>query len=81
VQALLPIDVSVWGVAVQHKVVATNQLLAALAGELGLEWLDLHALFLRDGRLDPACTHDGLHLNAAGYRRWAEAIAPKLGSA
>ncbi|MDB5100175.1 MAG: hypothetical protein JWM80_4596 [Cyanobacteria bacterium RYN_339] len=78
VQALLPIDHAVWGMPVQQAVLETNRGLAALARERGLEWLDLHALFLRDGRLDPDCTHDGLHLNAAGYQRWAEALGLKV---
>lgn len=79
VQALLPIDAAAWGVGVQRQVLEVNQGLQALAAELGLEWLDTHAPFLHDGRLDAACTHDGLHLNAAGYRRWASLLGPVAG--
>jgi lysophospholipase L1-like esterase len=78
VQALLPIDHFAWGIAVQRNIEAFNPQLQALALEMGLEWLDLHAVFRCDGQLDPACTHDGLHLNARGYQRWAEQLAPLL---
>jgi lysophospholipase L1-like esterase len=79
VQSLLPIDHFVWGKRVQESVAETNRGLQPLAAELGYEWLDLHALFLKEGRLDPGCSHDGLHLNAAGYARWSAALKEKLG--
>jgi hypothetical protein len=80
VHALLPIDAAAWGVGVQRAVVEVNQGLRAIATELGHEWLDTHALFLRDGQLDASCTHDGLHLNAEGYGRWSRALAAALGT-
>jgi lysophospholipase L1-like esterase len=79
VQSLLPIDHFLWGIAVQRNIDAFNPQLQDLVRSMGLEWLDVHALFCQDGRLDPTCTHDGLHLNARGYVRWARALAPLLG--
>lgn len=77
-QTLLPVDTFRWGQAVNERVLSFNQLLSRLATELDLPLIDLHPLFASEGRLDPRTTHDGLHLNAAGYQRWKEALTPFL---
>ena len=39
--------------------------------------IDLYPHFLNDDKkLDKQLTEDGLHLNAAGYKRWAQILAP-----
>lgn len=41
--------------------------------------IDIHPNFLdADKRLDKKYTYDGLHLNAAGYKLWAELLKPFL---
>ncbi|HMG56575.1 MAG TPA: GDSL-type esterase/lipase family protein [Kofleriaceae bacterium] len=56
-----------------------NQLLARGATAAGAEWLDVGArLADPGGELDPALSSDGLHLSAAGYRAWADALRPYL---
>ena len=49
-----------------------NGELRKLAREQGIELIDIHDHFLdASGKLDKKFTHDGLHLNAAGYLHWA----------
>ena len=48
---------------------------AALARDLGVDWLDLVPAFSApDGSLRPDLTDDGLHLNRAGYALWAQQL-------
>jgi lysophospholipase L1-like esterase len=52
-----------------------NHRLAAQANAAGVPFADLgETLRAADGTLDPALSKDGMHLNAAGYRRWAAAL-------
>jgi lysophospholipase L1-like esterase len=45
----------------------------------GVTLIDLHPHFLDgQGRLDPAYTEDGLHLNAKGYAVWKRVLQPFL---
>ena len=54
----------------------TNELLRSAAGA---DWLDLHVkLADANGELDARYSFDGVHLTAAGYRVWAEALRPRL---
>jgi lysophospholipase L1-like esterase len=39
-----------------------------------ITYIDICSPLEKDGELDPACTIDGLHVNAEGYKRWAAAI-------
>lgn len=69
VQSVLPREA-----AFEDEVVDVNARLRAIAKEEGAAYLDLYPAFLVGDGLDPAVTEDGLHLNAAGYRRWAGLI-------
>lgn len=56
------------------KIKAVN---AALSQGVGgrYTFIDLHTRFSdKDGKLDLGLSNDGLHLNGAGYERWAELI-------
>ncbi|MGV3502094.1 MAG: GDSL-type esterase/lipase family protein [Adhaeribacter sp.] len=58
----------------QH-ILAVNQGLRELAAREKVTLIDLYPAFLgSDNRLVPAYTHDGLHLTAAGYQKWAEVL-------
>lgn len=58
----------------QH-ILAVNQGLRELAAREQVTLIDLYPVFLdSDKRLVAAYTHDGLHLTAAGYRKWAEVL-------
>jgi arylsulfatase A-like enzyme/lysophospholipase L1-like esterase len=59
--------------------VAINQWARRLADGQRVHYLDVSSAFLADdGMLSEEIMPDLLHLNTEGYRRWADAIAPKL---
>jgi len=63
----------------REQVAAVNAGIEQIARERQVKWVDLRELFDRgDGALDLAISPDALHLTAAGYRRWADAIAPLI---
>ena len=54
-----------------------NEELYKLGAEEKITVIDLHAYFMdkqNGGKLNKAYTQDGLHLNAAGYKLWAEIL-------
>jgi lysophospholipase L1-like esterase len=75
-QGTMPVDPGLLGEGDNAYLRALGQAVAALAAEYGATFIDLYPLVARDGRLDPAYTHDGLHLNGRGYLVWRDAIAP-----
>jgi lysophospholipase L1-like esterase len=77
-QGNMPVDPSLLGEGDNAYLRALGQAVAALAAEYGATFIDLYSLVARDGRLDPAYTHDGLHLNGRGYLVWRDAIAPHV---
>jgi hypothetical protein len=70
IQSCLPVNPAILGEGDNEAIRALNEAIAAL----GTPYLDLYPAFERDGRLDPAYTHDGIHLNGAGYMVWREAL-------
>lgn len=64
-----------------HRIRAANALIEAFCVERPrLHFLDVHARFLTaEGLPDPAyLEEDGLHLNAAGYRRLTDLVRPEI---
>lgn len=58
---------------------AVNEGLKKIATKERITLIDLHSYFLdEEGRLDKKYTLEGLHLNAAGYKLWAEILQPYL---
>lgn len=58
------------------RITQTNALLRRIEG---VTYVDLNArLTTKDGYLDPQLSNDGIHLNAAGYTFWRDAIQPLL---
>jgi hypothetical protein len=56
-----------------------NSRLEALAASDGLVFVDLNAVLTAPGEgLRRQFTRDGVHLNGAGYRRWADTIRPMI---
>lgn len=78
-QSVLPLDSFRWGVAAAERILAFNAQIAGLDDGGRVRYLDLHARFAEEGRLAPACSYDGLHLNGEGYARWKAAIAEYVG--
>lgn len=72
VQSILP--VTMW--VPPAIITEINTGLTKMASDYGMEYLDLHTLFLMpDGTPDAACfEEDGVHLEEEGYRRWSGAV-------
>ena len=59
--------------------VAINQRIRKLHDGDRVHYLDIGSVFLEDDQtLSPEIMPDALHLSPEGYKRWAEAIEPKL---
>lgn len=52
------------------KITEINAHLAQLAQQYKLVFIDLNAKLANNGELSALYTHDGVHLNAAGYKIW-----------
>lgn len=58
---------------------AVNTGLKKICTEEKITLIDIHPQFLdKEKKLDKQYTYDGLHLNAAGYRRWAAILKKYL---
>lgn len=56
-----------------------NEALKKVCAAENVTLIDIHPHFLdADKRLDKRYTYDGLHLNAEGYKRWAQLLKPYL---
>lgn len=62
-----------------EHIAAVNTGLKKICAEEKITFIDIHPLFLdAEKKLDKQYTYDGLHLNAEGYRRWAEILKKYL---
>ncbi|MDO1445073.1 GDSL-type esterase/lipase family protein [Rhodocytophaga aerolata] len=82
VQSLLPLNPDVKNFPQhydkQEHVLKANQLIKKVAAETKAQFIDIFSLFLdSQKRLDARYTYDGLHLNQAGYERWAKHLKQK----
>lgn len=57
-----------------ERILTMNKKLAALAKKEGIEYVDLHSVFLSNGEMKKELTRDGIHLNSKGYKVWIEAL-------
>ena len=79
VQSILPVN-SAFPDFPDHKnkddhILTINSQLEKYGDRLHYTYVNLYSKFIdSDGRLDAKFTTDGLHLNAAGYARWAEIL-------
>jgi lysophospholipase L1-like esterase len=75
IQSILPVN-PMYPKFPQHydksdHVILVNKLLQTLAVSEKVNFINLYPLFLnKSGQLDVKYTHDGLHLNADGYKIW-----------
>jgi lysophospholipase L1-like esterase len=76
IQSLLPREPQNAG-----RVLEINEGLRQIAASRNLTYVDIYTPFaVEGGGLDPVVTDDNLHLNAVGYARWRDAIAPLVQS-
>lgn len=62
-----------------HIIKAVNEGIKNIAATEQVNLIDLHPHFLDDEeKLDKKYTEEGLHLNAKGYKKWAEILRPYL---
>ncbi len=62
-----------------EKIARVNAMQAKLTQEFDAVYIDLTSVFAQpDGTLASSLTDDGLHLNAAGYALWGEALLPYI---
>ena len=81
VQSVLPIGSEVdWNGEINEAVRRFNEGLKKLAEQKGISFVDLYAVYEKNGCLDPALTRDGVHLNYNAYGPWAETVAPYMPS-
>lgn len=81
IQSLLPLDEAQNEQYFKDKnarIAAFNALLREAAARRSLTYIDLWSRMARDGRMPREWTVDGIHLNAAGYAVWVEALSPYL---
>lgn len=65
----------------RDQVVDLNMGLQKLAQTRGVTFVDLNAQLSDAQGLKPEYTHDGIHLNGAGFKVWADVLAPYLAAA
>ena len=64
---------------IRKRILATNELIAKLADDKSVYYLDIHDRFLNERREVPSeLSPDGTHPSAIGYQVWAEAMRPLL---
>jgi lysophospholipase L1-like esterase len=79
VQSVLPARVGRGTSVSPETIVETNRGIEALCQKLGVEYLDVWSKMADADRSLPAdFTVDGVHLNGAGYQRWASVLGPAL---
>jgi lysophospholipase L1-like esterase len=63
----------------EEKILELNQGIVSVSGMMNVRYLDPGKVLLQeDGKIDETLFTDGLHPNAAGYRKLAEQIIPYL---
>lgn len=61
-----------------EKVEALNRINRARCEKGGCRYLDVNAVLAEGGRIAPALTVDGVHLQGEAYARWARLVAPAI---
>ena len=84
VQSILPTN-DCYGLFTGHTkryadVAVVNAMLKDMAEEEDVEYLDLYSRFANEeGKMNPAYSNDGLHLNGDGYLLWKEMVEDEIG--
>ena len=79
VESVLPVSLEKEESVVHNaSIVFYNEKIKKIAEERGLVFIDLYALYVKDGALDPSVNSDGAYLHKDGYDRWAKAVEPYI---
>ncbi len=74
VQSILP-TTTAWPNCPKEKIIRLNNRIHRITETYGFDWINLYPFFVDStGYLRQGLTDDGLHLNEAGYRIWAEVL-------
>lgn len=79
IESLLPLDEprnTQYFTGKNARIEAFNRLLREMAARRGLVYIDIWSRMAHEGSMPSELTVDGIHLNAAGYKRWIEALTP-----
>ena len=52
------------------KIMEANSSIRRIAGERHCTYIDLHSLYINDGKMPDSLTEDGIHLCDKAYDRW-----------
>lgn len=74
----LPPVVDGQGSATNTAINAKNAIIAKIAADRNYKILDIHSSLVKDGKLNPTYSEDGLHLTRAGYSVWFSKIQSGL---
>ena len=84
VQSILPTN-DCYGLFTGHTkrwqdVAVINGMLKTMTEEEDIEYLDLYSRFAtEEGKMNPAYSNDGLHINGDGYLLWKEMVEDEIG--
>ena len=84
VQSILPTN-DCYGLFTGHTkrwqdVAVINGMIKTMTEEEGVEYLDLYSRFAtEEGKMNPAYSNDGLHINGDGYLLWKEIVENEIG--
>ena len=59
-------------------IIKFNEMIKEIASRKGLEYVELHSSYFKNGELNPAMTKDGIHLLPEAYESWYERIEGHL---
>lgn len=74
-QSILPVNHDMKsGLASKEKIQKANEIVAKIAQRSNYVYVDLWALYEKDGEMPKELTRDGVHLKPEAYERWMEEI-------
>ena len=74
-QSILPVNHNMMkGVAGSEKIEQANDIIKTIAQYSSCVYIDLWALYEKDGEMPKELTRDGVHLKPEAYERWMEEI-------
>ena len=74
-QSILPVNSQAFNISCTNAQIRDrNRIIAAIAKERDLPYLDLYSQYEEEGQLPPLMTKDGIHLTEAAYLKWYSSL-------